>query len=80
MGPRKFAEGVVERDDQGRVATYRVAAGDVLEAIGKRFCTYDGGLLGNLNGYKNYESIQPGDVLVINPAAVPGFKYVAPDA
>lgn len=78
MGPSKFAEGEVGYDDQGRVATYTVAAGDVLDAIGKRFCTYNGGLLGTLNGYKGYESIQPGDTLVINPQAVPDFKYKNP--
>lgn len=78
MGPRKFAEGKAGYDDQGHVATYTVVAGDVLEAVGKRFCTYDGGLLGTLNGYKGHESIQPGDILVVNPEAVPDFKYENP--
>lgn len=79
MGLRKFAKSEVTYDDQGRVATYTVAAGDVLDAIGKRFCTYDGGLIGTLNGRKNYESIQPGEVLVLNPQAVAGFEYEDPD-
>lgn len=79
MGPRRFAQGEVTYDDQGRVATYTVAPGDVVDVIGKRFCTYDGGMLEILNGYKGYESIQPGDVLVVDPQAVPGFKYQGPN-
>jgi len=79
MGPREFAEGEVGYDDQGRVATYTVAAGDVEGVIGERLCIYNGGLLGTLNGLKGYESIQPGEVLVINPDAVPGFVYEDPD-
>ncbi len=59
MGPRKFAEGEVGFDDQGRVATYTVAAGDVLDVIGKPFCTYDGGLLATLNGKKAMSRFSP---------------------
>ena len=78
MGPREFAEGEVGYDEQGRVATYTVAAGDVEGVIGERLCIYSGGLIGMLNGKKGYESIQPGEVLVINPDAVPGFEYQDP--
>lgn len=78
MGPREFAKGEVGHDDQGRVATYTVAAGDVEGVIGERFCIYNGGMIGHLNGYKGYESIHPGDVLVLNPQAVPGFEYKDP--
>lgn len=78
MVPRKFAEGEVGYDDQGRMATYTVAAGDVEGVIGDRFCIYNGGLIGSLNGHKGYESIQPGEVLAINPDAVPGFEYKNP--
>jgi len=77
-GPREFATGEAGHDDQGRVATYTVAAGDVLGVIGDRFCIYNGGLIDHLNGYKGYQAIQPGDVLVLNPQAVPGFAYKDP--
>ncbi|WP_291378585.1 hypothetical protein [Demequina sp.] len=78
MGPRQFAEGEVGYDDQGRIATYTVAPGDVDGVIGDRFCIYNGIALGMLNGHKGYEPIQPGEVLVINPAAVPDFEYHNP--
>lgn len=77
-GPRDFAQGEVGYDDQGRIATYTVAAGDVEGVIGARLCIYNGGLIGSLNGHKGYEPIQPGEVLVINPEAVPGFEYEDP--
>lgn len=79
MGPREFAEGEVGYNDEQRVATYTVAAGDVVGVIGDRFCIYNGMALKHLNGYKAYESIQPGDVLVLNPQAVPDFKYKSPN-
>jgi hypothetical protein len=78
MGPRTFAQGEVGYDGQGRVATYTVAAGDVAGVIGERLCIYNGGLIGMLNGHKGDEPIQPGEVLVINPEAVPGFEYEDP--
>lgn len=80
MGERTFAEGEVGYNEQGDIATYTVAAGDVVGVIGERFCLYNGATLEALNGYKSYESIQPGDVLVLNPAAVPGFKYQRPES
>lgn len=70
MGPRKFAEGEVDYDVQGRVATYTVAAGDVDAVIGERFCIYNGLMIGSLNGHEDYQWIQPGEVLVLNPQAV----------
>ncbi len=78
MGPRKFAQGEVGYDGQGRVATYTVAAGDVAGVIGERLCIYNGGLIGMLNGHSGDEPIQPGEVLVIKPEAVPGFEYEDP--
>ena len=78
MGPREFAEGAVGYDGQGRVATYTVAAGDVVGVIGERLCIYNGVMIADLNGHKGDEPIQPGEVLVINPEAVPGFEYEDP--
>lgn len=78
MGSRTFAEGEVGYDDQGRVATYTVVAGDVEGVIGERLCIYNGEMIGWLNGHKGFEPIQPGEVLVINPDAVPGFEYEDP--
>lgn len=66
MGSREFAVGEVVLDDQGRPATYTVAPGDALFAIGDRFCIYNGLSLASLNGYRGYEAIQPGDVLTLN--------------
>ncbi len=80
MGPREFAHGQVGYNDDGGIVTYTVAAGDSLGAIGDRFCIYNGLMLATLNGYKGYQLIQPGDLLVLDPAAMPGFKFVNPDA
>lgn len=78
MGAREFAVGEVGYDDEGRIATYTVASGDSLWAIGDRFCINNGLAIGTLNGHEPYESIQPGQVLVLNPAAVPDFKFEYP--
>ncbi|ANG84653.1 hypothetical protein A8L33_03965 [Microbacterium aurantiacum] len=61
--------------EDGRIATYTVASGDSLWAVGDRLCIYNALALGALNGDEAYEVIQPGDVLVIDPAAVPDFEY-----
>lgn len=67
MGAAEFATGEVHLDDQGRPATYTVAAGDVPSAIGDRFCIVNGGGgLEMLNGYPGGDAIQPGDVLTLN--------------
>ncbi|GAA1998784.1 hypothetical protein [Microbacterium pumilum] len=78
MGPREFAEGKVGYAEDGRIATYTVAAGDAPFAIGDRFCIYNGLAIPDLNGHAGYEAIQPGEVLVLDPAAVPDFEYVYP--
>ncbi|WP_250443369.1 hypothetical protein [Actinotalea sp. C106] len=78
MGPRRFAQGEVGYDGQGRIATYTAAAGDVEGVIGARLCVYNGGSIGMLNGHELDEPIQPGEVLVIDPEAVPGFEYEDP--
>lgn len=78
MGPREFAAGKVGYADDGRIATYTVAPGDAPWAIGDRFCIYNGLTIPDLNGHKGYEPIQPGEVLVLDPAAVPGFEYDYP--
>lgn len=75
MGPLEFAKGEVNYDLKGRVSTYTVAAGDVLGAIGNRLCIDNGIMLGDLNGRRGYESIQPGEVLVVDPETVPGWEY-----
>ncbi|WP_159084915.1 LysM peptidoglycan-binding domain-containing protein [Planctomonas deserti] len=80
MGAREFANGDVGYNDDGRAATYTVAPGDSLGAIGDRLCLYNGLLLATLNGHKGYQVIQPGELLVLDPAAVPGFEFVNPDA
>ncbi|GAA1141518.1 LysM peptidoglycan-binding domain-containing protein [Microbacterium aurantiacum] len=74
-GPREFANGEVGYAEDGRIATYTVASGDSLWAVGDRLCIYNALALGALNGDEAYEVIQPGDVLVIDPAAVPDFEY-----
>lgn len=77
-GPREFAMGEVAYDDEGRVATYTVAPGDVEGVIGERLCIFSGAMIPHLNGHQGWEPIQPGEVLVINPDAVPGFVYEDP--
>jgi hypothetical protein len=79
-GPREFANGDVGYSDEGRIATYTVSPGDSLWAIGDRFCFYNGLTLATLNGHRGHEPIQPGELLVLDPAAVPGFTFVNPDA
>lgn len=66
MGPREFAAGEVHVDEQGRPATYTVAAGDARWAIGDRFCIANGIALDTLNMYPPGHAIQPGDVLRLN--------------
>jgi hypothetical protein len=75
MGTREFAVGEVGYAADGRIATYTVAPGDSTWAIGDRFCLYHGLALLSLNGYPGGHAIQPGDVLVLDPGAVPGFEY-----
>ena len=77
-GPREFARGEVGYDDEGRIATYTVAPGDVEGVIGERLCIFNGSMIPHLNGHPGWEPIQPGEVLVINPDAVPGFVYEDP--
>ncbi|MEV7694013.1 LysM domain-containing protein [Microbacterium sp. NPDC089189] len=80
MGEREFAHGEVGYADDGRIATYTVAPGDALYAISDRFCM-NGGQLPRLHGNpEGYGALQPGDVLVLNPGAIPDFVYVSPYA
>lgn len=67
MGPTAYAQGTVGRNAQGQIATYTVAPGDVLAAIGDRFCIYDGTAIAPLNGLKPWAAIQPGEVLTLSP-------------
>jgi hypothetical protein len=78
MGARAFAQGEVGYDTQGRIATYTAAAGDVEGVIGERLCFANGALIAMLNGHGLDDPIQPGEVLVVDPGAVPGFVYQDP--
>ncbi|QEV99185.1 LysM peptidoglycan-binding domain-containing protein [Microbacterium caowuchunii] len=78
MGPREFAVGEVGYSADGRIAAYTVAAGDSPWAIGDRFCFANGNAIPLMNGHRGYEAIQPGEVLVLDPVAVPGFEYHYP--
>lgn len=80
MGEREFAQGEVGYADDGRIATYTVALGDAVYAISDRFCL-NGAQLPSLHGNpEGYGALQPGDVLVVNPDAIPDFVYVYPYA
>ncbi len=79
-GVREFAAGTPAFADDGRIATYTVAPGDVPTAIGDRFCIWNGMSLTTLNGIPGSTAIQPGQVLVLDPAAVPGFVFDYPYA
>jgi len=79
-GAREFAAGIPAFSTDGRIATYTVAPGDVPTAIGDRFCIWNGLSLTTLNGVPGSTAIQPGQVLVLDPAAVPGFVFEDPYA
>ncbi|WP_341935481.1 hypothetical protein MRBLWO14_001133 [Microbacterium sp. LWO14-1.2] len=79
LGPRDYALGTVGFDDQGRIATYTVAPGDVETVIGERFCIYNGMALGMLNGYKGGDAIQPGDVITLNADLVTDWVSPYPE-
>jgi len=77
-GVREFAAGTPTLTEDGRIATYTVAPGDTPAAIGDRFCIWNGMSLTTLNGIPGSTAIQPGQVLVLDPAAVPGFVFDYP--
>ncbi|MCM3781134.1 hypothetical protein [Microbacterium hydrocarbonoxydans] len=79
LGPRDYAQGTVGFDDQGRIATYTVAPGDVETVIGERFCIYNGIALGMLNGYPGGDAIQPGDVITLNADLVTDWVSPYPE-
>jgi hypothetical protein len=60
-GPRQFATGKATYKD-GVPATYTVAPGDAMQAIGARFCVFSAGLY-YFNDLQKQGAIQPGDVL-----------------
>jgi len=64
--------------EDGRIATHTVAPGDSPEATGDRFSIGNGLSLTTLNGIPGSTAIQPGQVLVLDPAAVPGFVFDDP--
>ncbi|WAC69229.1 LysM peptidoglycan-binding domain-containing protein [Microbacterium sp. SL75] len=77
-GVREFAAGTPTLTEDGLIATYTVAPGDTPAAIGDRFCIWNGMSLTTLNGIPGSTAIQPGQVLVLDPAAVPGFVFDYP--
>lgn len=79
LGPRDFAQGTVGFDAAGGIATYTVAPGDVEAAIGERFCIYNAGTLGMLNGYKGGDAFQPGDVITLNADIVTDWVSPYPE-
>lgn len=62
MGASELASGPVTLDDEGRLATYTVEAGDAPKAIGARFCVDYITLL----QFNYIGTIQPGDVLSLH--------------
>ena len=63
-GPSEFASGTVTLDPEGNVATYTVAPGDAGMSIGERFCIDYVSLLAVNDAFP---TLQPGQVLTINP-------------
>ena len=63
-GPLEYASGPVTLNADGEVETYTVQSGDAGTSIGERFCVdYVTLLVAN----DAWPTLQPGDVLVINP-------------
>lgn len=60
LGTREFAMGTVERDDEGTIVSYTVAAGDVTSVIGERLCIENATSMATLN---HTGTIHPGQVL-----------------
>ena len=67
MGATEFAAGTVTYGEDGGVETYTVAAGDAPQALGERFCVDYITLLVANHRFPPGKTIQPGDVLQINP-------------
>lgn len=74
LGPSAHAEGSVKLNAAGEIVSYTVAAGDVYEAVYKRFCftdyysviNYNKGLE-PLRSRPASQTLQPGDVLILRP-------------
>lgn len=63
-GPMDMANGTVTYGDDGRIASYTVAAGDARDAISDRFCVYLGSIFWALHRDDLAGgAYQPGDVL-----------------
>ncbi|MBB2974463.1 hypothetical protein FHX49_002546 [Microbacterium endophyticum] len=80
MGVNDTARGEVGYGPDGGIATYTVEPGDALFGIGDRFCIENGLMIATLNGHRGSDAIQPGEVLVLNPAEVPDFEFNDPYA
>lgn len=63
-GPSEYAQGTVTLDEDGNVTTYTVAPGDSGMSIGERFCIDYVSLLAVNDAFP---TLQPGQVLTINP-------------
>lgn len=68
-GPSEYASGSATMGADGGVETYTVAAGDSGMSIGERFCVDYVTLLVANGKWPPAQTIQPGDVLLINLAA-----------
>lgn len=62
LGAREFAQGKVTADAAGTPETYTVEPGDVEAVIAERLCAYP-----NLGSMNHVRTIQPGQVLWLNP-------------
>ena len=67
MGATEYAAGTVTFGEDGGVETYTVEPGDAPEALGERFCVDWVTLLVANDAWAPGPTIQPGQVLQINP-------------
>jgi len=76
-GPREFAAGTAILDANGAVTSYRVASGDAISAIGKRFCIANPLAVEDLN---HTRMIAPDQVLLLrHDSDVPWVPFLNPD-
>lgn len=72
-GVSDYAQGVVTKTDDGRIASYTVAEGDTPTAVGERLCI-------SIYTYTWYNrmggSLYPGDVIVLGPGTMTPNEYV----
>jgi LysM repeat protein len=66
-GPREMATGEATLNDDGQIVAYTIQPGDVLLAIGERFCIDEYSVATHNDVSEWY--LQPGEVLVLRPSA-----------